>query len=107
MNRPGGKLWDGRSPLELARNWGPAFLILLAIGWVFVYYVPRHTIPTFLRTNQDQALAMQSMSRSLEVISGQNGKLDELISLQRDLNLNVGVLGDRMAKLEEKTYGRG
>lgn len=87
--------------VKLTELWGPAFLILSFLLCGFVYFVPRSAVPEFIKSQQDQAVALSQISTSLTEISGHNGKLDTILEQQREIITDLRVGADRFRRIEE------
>lgn len=88
--------------IDLSKLWGPAFL-LLAFGAVgIVHYIPRSVIGDFVTAQQNQAIAMSSISQSLHEISGQGGVLQDLKDILLEIRLDQKVMADRLRHMEER-----
>lgn len=87
---------------KIAEQWGPGFVLWLGFFLAVIYYLPRDVISKFVLAQQGQAVAMSSISRSLEEMSGQSGKLDEILEKQDQIILNLSVGTERFKRLEEK-----
>lgn len=91
---------------HMAEQWGPGFAMVFAVFAGTAYYVPRNVVKDFVTAQQGQAIAMASISRSLEEMSGQSGKLetklDMILAYQEEMKINLSVGADRFKRLEEK-----
>lgn len=85
---------------QAAADWGPAFLILAGLAAGVVHYVPRDMVPNFVKAQQDQAVALVSVARSLHEISGQGGKIDRLQNSLDDALINQRVMITKLNHLE-------
>lgn len=93
--------------LEMSKEWGPAFFLLLLLGGGLVRWLPKDAITNFITAHQSQAIAMHAMSVSLKEISGQAGKLDELKELLIEMTLDQKVNAERMQRIERHLlYGQ-
>ena len=92
--------------IELAKLWGPAFLLLAGASAMMVYYIPRESVSDFVQAQKDQAIALSKISVSLTEISGHNGKLDSIIEMQQEILLDLRVGSERFRRLEENLVGK-
>ena len=90
---------------RIAEQWGPGFVLWLGFFLAVIYYLPRDVIAKFVSAQQGQAIAMASISRSLEEMSGQSGKLetkiDAILAHQEQIKIELSVGADRFKRLEE------
>lgn len=90
---------------RIAEQWGPGFVLWLGFFLAVIYYLPRDVIAKFVSAQQGQAIAMASISRSLEEMSGNSskleGKLDEILANQKEMKLDLSVGADRFKRIEE------
>ena len=90
---------------KIAEQWGPGFVLWLGFFLAVIYYLPRDVISKFVLAQQGQAVAMASISRSLEEMSGQSGKLetkiDAVLAHQEQIKIELSVGADRFKRLEE------
>jgi len=85
--------WTGKS-LE---QWGPAAALIMLMLW----YVPRSSIQDFIAAQQAQAVAMQKVGDQLQVMTGQAGKLDEIVAKIDDIKFDTGIFAERLTRIEE------
>lgn len=86
---------------EMARDWGPAFVLMLIFGAGFYRYVPHTAMGDFLSAQKEQAVAMTAIAISLRDISGQGGKLDEINSRLEDTLINQRVMMRQLEMIQK------
>jgi len=79
-------------------QWGPAAALIMLMLW----YVPRSSIQDFISAQQAQAVAMQKVGDQLQVMTGQAGKVDEILTRLEDIKFDSGVFADRLVRIEER-----
>ena len=90
------------SAAQMAKDWGPGFVILGLFSAGVCHYVPKNILSDFVKAHQDQAVEMRGISNSLHQISGQGGKLDDIKSTLDELVLDQGVNAQRLKRIEER-----
>lgn len=90
------------SLLPLAQLWGPAFVVLAAIAAGILHYVPAGIFTDFVAAQKEQALAMSSISNSLQQMIAQTSKLDDLKTTLDQLAIDLRVVAQRLGSIEEK-----
>lgn len=85
---------------EMTRLWGPGFLMIATIFGGVAYYVPRETVPRFVRSQQDQAVQMGRVADQLQIISGQAGQLHEIKEMLAEMSTTQDVMGERLKRIE-------
>jgi len=86
----------------LAADWGPAFVILAGLAAGVVHYVPRGIFSDFVVAQKEQAVAMISISHSLQAMTTQTSKLDDLKVTLDQLAIDLRVVAQRLGGIEEK-----
>lgn len=90
---------------KMAQDWGPGFVLWLGFFFAVIYYLPRDVLTKFVDAHQAQAVAISSISRSLEEMSGNTGKLemkiDAILAHQEQIKIELSVGADRFKRLEE------
>ncbi|MGE0680004.1 MAG: hypothetical protein AB7P69_03700 [Candidatus Binatia bacterium] len=93
---------------KMAEQWGPGFAMVLGIFAGIAYYVPRTFVKQFADAQTAQALALHDISRSMQEMSGQSGKLegkiDRLLQQHEEILLDLRVGSERFKRLEEGLF---
>lgn len=87
--------------IDLAKLWGPTFLLLTAGFAGLLYYIPRSSVSDFVQAQKDQAVALGQISLTLTEITGQRDKLDRILANQEEMKLDLRVGAERFKRLEE------
>lgn len=90
--------------VDLAKLWGPAFLLLTGAFAGLLYYLPRTAVSDFVQAQKDQAVALSHISISLTEISGHNGKLDAILEMQKEILVDLKVGTERFRRIEEHLF---
>ena len=63
---------------EMAKLWGPGFVILGVVILGIMRYVPVNAIPEFIRLQERQAQSLDRISLVLDIVVGPNGSLQKI-----------------------------
>jgi len=77
------------------------FLVLLGC---IIYFAPRliGAIGEQAGALAQQAVAMQHVGDQLQVMTGQAGKLDEIMAKIEDVKFDTGIFAERLTRIEER-----
>ena len=82
---------------KLIENQGSDFLVIVVfLGGLIIFG------PSFIKSQQDMAVAFGGIKDQLQAMNAQAGKLDEIKGLLEDLILNQHVIVDRLRNIEVK-----
>jgi len=84
--------------VDMLKQWGPAGVLFMGFAW----YVPRGTIPAFVKAQQGQVVALEKISDAMEKVAGQESRLEQLMN---ESLINDRVMVNRMNRLEELILG--
>lgn len=87
---------------DMASDWGPGFVILGMLAAGMVHYLPRNMVSDFVDAQKQQAVAIFSISVSLQQMSGQGGKLDEIKEILSEIQMDQRVSAERLRRIEER-----
>ena len=80
---------------HLIENQGSDFLVVVVfLGMALLFG------PSFIRSQQDMAVAFSGIKDQMQIMNSQAGKLDEIKGMIEDLNLNQHVIIDRLRNME-------
>ena len=81
--------------VDILKMWGPAAVLMLG----FLWYVPRNAITAFIKSQQDQAVALSVLANSVKDMANEGGELRDSMT---QVSVNQGVIASRTGRLEEK-----
>jgi len=85
--------------VEMSKNWGPTFLLLIGIGAGLKYWIPKTAFSDFIAAQQGQAVALHAISLTLsEGNAKQTDKLDDIKTSLDSALINQRVM---LRQLEE------
>ncbi len=86
--------------VEMTKLWGPGFLMVLCVFGGVAYYVPRDTVPRFVQSQQDAAIALSGIKDQMQIMSGQSGQLHEIKETLSEILTHQHVNGERLKTIE-------
>lgn len=86
--------------VEMTRLWGPGFLMVAGIYGGVLYYVPRDTLPRFVRSQENVAVSMAGIEKQMQIMSGQAGQLSEIKETLSEILTHQHVNGERLKIIE-------
>lgn len=87
--------------VEMTRIWGPGFLMIAILLSGVAYYVPRETVPHFIQSQKDQAVALSQVADQMSIMNTQAGKLDEIKTMIGEVRFEQRIIVDRLKNVEE------
>jgi len=83
------------------QKYGPVSLLIFGLALGIKYFVPQDAVVRFLQSQQDLAVSTARVADQLQVLTGQAGKLDQIIEMIEEVKFNSDIFGDRLVRIEE------
>lgn len=94
--------------IDMTKLWGPGFLMVMGVFGGVAYYVPRDMVPRFLKSQEEQAVALGSLAESVKSLPQKDDmKFESLLIGQEMINDSIKGLTDRIETMEQKRINGG